>query len=114
MAREGLNEALNFLDEAYAAGVVIEYRGGGLLFSKEHTTTDKAYWEVVDEAKTRNHGLMTALSYTAVQVQQRARAAARDGGISYWKALREVQAEYGIDDRDRWKHYQIEELRQLH
>jgi hypothetical protein len=83
MAREDLNDSLTFLDEAYSRGVVVEYRGGGLLFSKEHSTTDKTYWKVVEEAKRRDCELKTALSYTAVQVQQRARAAARDGGIAY-------------------------------
>jgi hypothetical protein len=50
----------------------------------------------------------------AAPVKAKGTQPARDRGISYWKALRSVQEEYGIDDGDRWKHWQIEELRQLH
>jgi hypothetical protein len=114
MASERLNEALNFLDEAYSAGVVIEFRGGGLLFSKEHTTPEKTYWEIVEEAKARDRELMTALSYMAVGVQQRARATARDWDIPYTEAIAKAEDEFGIDDRAREKNYAIEDLRQLH
>jgi hypothetical protein len=97
--KRGIKAALDYLDEAYARGVVIVYRGPELLFSGDsrlHRDTLKA---VIRKSERLRPDLIEAFSHRNVFVQQEARAEARDWGIPYDEAVEMVDNDLAGKER---------------